>query len=234
VVAKWGGAIVGDGSLPGDGFEINTAPAAGDIFSEEMHEICEALKQDGGYITNQAGAHVHIDARDFTFYDIRRLIFLYEKIEKALFGIVAPHRAASTYCRPCGPTYARNLSRGLMPKANKAVILKNLYNIDKADKSFKTVRLSKAGPRYNGLNLHSWMFRGSVECRIAHGTVDETKLVNWGVLWARILDFAYKNTESAITQLREIGLPLLCKIAEDDEMIQWIENRWATFHRDRR
>ena len=236
VLKKWGGAIVGDGSVP-NGFEINTAPAAGDVFIAELQEICEALQKDGAYADSNAGAHVHVDARDFQFYDMRRLVFLYAKVEDALYGLVAPGRLHSDYCHPCGELYTKNLRKGLVPKDNKVVLLKNMYNLSKdPDRQIKDVRRSKGSTpnRYYGLNLHSWMYRGTIECRTMHGSTDATKLTNWGILWAAILDHAMKMTEKQIDALNKRPIELLYDIAPTEEMKQWVENRWAFFHRDRR
>ena len=236
VIQKWKGAVVTDGSVSA-GCELNTAPAAGDVFGAEIAEICEAIELDEGYAASNAGAHVHIDARDFRFYDIRRLVFLYEKIEDALYGLVAPFRRTSSYALPCGRMYSAHLHKGLVPKENKLLILKNMYNlVEKPTKNdMRRIKSSKgAGNRYHGLNLHSWMFRGTIECRIMHGSTSAEKLVNWGYLWAAILDAAMRMREADIEALRKKPIEIVLDIAPTDELKMWVENRWAFFHRNMR
>src|SRR6266702_5519087 len=63
VVRKWHGSIVRDGSLPNSGFEINTSPAAGDVYIKQITEICKALTRVDAKINNDCGLHIHIDAR---------------------------------------------------------------------------------------------------------------------------------------------------------------------------
>lgn len=236
VVSRWGGAIVGDGSLGSGGFEINTAPAAGDVFGIQIEEICAALDRDQAYANSNAGAHVHIDARDFRFYDIRRLVFLYEKLEGAIYGLTAPHRANNHFSLPCGTLYSRNLRAGRVPKATKVILLKNLYALDgNPDKRIKSFKRDKGAPnRYHGLNLHSWMFRGTIECRIMHGSTNAERLTNWGYMWASILDAAMRMRESEILALTKPGIELLYDIASTAQLKQWIDNRWSFFHRNRR
>jgi hypothetical protein len=105
-VSDWSGSIVSDGSLPDGGFEINTAPAQGDKFIKQIEDICSALREDGAEVSSACGLHIHIDAKDYTYYDLRRLILLYERLELALFEMMPYSRRESHYCQPCGKLYA--------------------------------------------------------------------------------------------------------------------------------
>ena len=91
-VQKWKGSIVRDGSLPMGGFEINTSPANGDLFPKQIREIGKALDAQGGEATSACDLHVHIDARDFEFEDIARLMKLYAKLEAGLSTIIRKNR----------------------------------------------------------------------------------------------------------------------------------------------
>src|SRR6478736_7584404 len=60
-VKKWSGSIVYDGTLPKpDGFEINTAPAAGDLYIKQITDICNKLSRAGAGVNDTCGLHVHI------------------------------------------------------------------------------------------------------------------------------------------------------------------------------
>jgi hypothetical protein len=234
VVNKWRGGIVGDGSLPDGGFEINTAPAAGDAFVNQIEEIGEALRQDGAFATGVCGLHVHIDARDFRYYDMRRLIFLYEKIEDGLYGLAARSRSSNRYCVKCGRTFASGIKAGALPKDNKKSILTAIYQEEPSRQTKERKKHKYDGSRYNAMNLHSWQFRGTVECRIHQGSTDPNKIIGWGMMWAHILDYAMAAKESEVVALRGRPIDIICGILPQGTARSWVENRWAFFHRTRR
>ncbi len=227
-VRKWGGGIVRDGSVIGPNpFEINTAPAAGDKYIEEVNEICKALKDANAVINNTCGLHVHVDARDFNFYDIRKLALIYEKIEPALFSIVAPSRRDSRYCKPCGPRYVKDLENNIVPKDNEKTLIKNVYGRDERIATLKGNKYEDA--RYSAMNIHSWIYRGTIECRIHQGTASAKKIKMWGVLWAGILDYAFENKEAYIRSIKGNSLDILKEIAPTEECKAWIASRHEFF-----
>jgi hypothetical protein len=197
---KWGANIVRDGSLPTNGFEINTAPASGDLLIKQIQEITDIIASQKGFANERCGLHCHVDARDFKAFDIRRLLFLYEKIEPALFSMVPANRRRSKYCYPCGPKYTKELQTHTIPRASKNAIFKGIYNQEGRDiQARKKGRYDAA--KYNALNVHSIFFRGTTECRMHHGTVDGKEITNWAMLWAGIMDFAMKSSEQNIHKL---------------------------------
>lgn len=232
-VDKWKGSIVEDGSVDGNNpFEINTSPANGDLFLKQIDEICKVLSENDGAANSSCGLHVHVDARSDNFFYIKKLSYLYEKIEDALFSIVAPSRKNSHYSRPCGKKYVKNLEANTVPKDVEKAILKNMYNqdnvnlLDKKDNKYDE-------SRYNALNLHSWIYRGTVECRMHHGTINATKIKNWGMLWASILDYAENNPESYLKNLKGDGLSILLSVCPNDSLREWVVERHAKFKNGR-
>lgn len=213
---KWGAGIVRDGSLPDTGFEINTAPAGGDRFCHQVTDICGALAEGGARATKVCGLHVHADARDLRYWELRRLIRVYALVEDALYEVVAPSRGTSSYCERCGPTYLEWLDRGFDPLDVKAAVFQAVYKRPKVkhrttDGRYQSRSYLGADPyhsaRYQGLNLHSWFHRGTVECRVHSGTVGRDKVVHWGVLWAALVDFAACRTEADVAALGEMPTP---------------------------
>ena len=231
VVNQWGGAIVHDGSV--GGYEINTAPASGDLFVAQIRAICAALAETHSDVDRRCGYHIHIDARDFNYYDLRRLIKLYARIEPALFEIVPPSRRTNTYCQKCGDRLLKGLEDAVRPGETKRVIIENIYGAgvlcDRARIFRDRKRQKYDHSRYNALNLHSWFFRGTVECRLAAGTTNADKIINWGILWASILDYAYKTPERRIDALRGNPLQILLRIAPTRRVKRWIRERHARF-----
>jgi hypothetical protein len=177
-VQKWKGSIVTDNSLPMGGFEINTSPANGDLFPKQIREIGKALDAQGGEATSACGLHVHIDARDFEFPDIARLMLLYTKLESGLSAIIRKNRRSTRYSLPCAAKYALALRN---PGDTKDRVLRAIYGTTTPNGQEKH-KYNHA--RYAAMNLHSWQFRGTVECRMFAGTVTAYRIINWGLLWA--------------------------------------------------
>lgn len=263
-VKKWGGCIVHDGSLSGNGFEINTAPASGDAFVKQIEEIAEALKSAEAFASNRCGLHCHINCRDLNYYDMRRVVKLYALLENGLYSILHPNRRDSRYCAPCGDKLIKGLDA--LPvrsdaNATKHTLLQNIYGsrgtpptpemIEK--KKMKILRRASLisekkdvaviptnlvdvkavkgerhnGSRYVALNMHSWIFRGTLECRMHHGSVNPTNMINWGVLWAGIVDWAVKHKESEVDAIGKIRTSnnRLLEIAPTSNNKEWIKDR---------
>lgn len=240
VVRKWSGGTVGDGSLADKGFEVNTAPAGGDLYVKQIKDICEAIKLQKGYIDHRCGLHVHIDARDMNFYDIRRLVRAYASIEDALFAMVSPQRLEGVtdadgklhqYCQPCGKKYVAAIEEGRLPYDKvKTDVITSIYSVP----STQNLRYKKRGagiPRYNALNLHSWFYRGTIETRMFDGCIEPEPIINWGIMWALIIDYSVKCSDEQVGK-DMTGRPLasLAKIvAGHKNILDFIKQRVLMF-----
>lgn len=223
---KWGAAIVPDRSLPDTGFEINTAPASGDLFTSQVEEIGMALRQCGAKVNSACGLHVHIDARDFGYWEVRRLIRLYALVEDALFSLVSESRQRNTYCGRCGAEYLQAVESGNVRKIKDRVCQAVYKDTDIKDRRKHKYEFA----RYKALNLHSWFYRGTVECRLFDGTTDAAKVINWGMLWAGILDWVYSHRDKDIDALKgQDGFTILKAVAPTEEVRKWLEDRRAKF-----
>mgnify|MGYP001558445801 CR=1 FL=1 len=212
-VKRWGGAIVRDGSIGPNGFEINTAPAAGDKYVQQIEEICRALSGVGASADIRCGLHVHADARDFDYFGIRRLVQIYAGIEDALFHLVPLQRRSNHYCQPCGPVFRDAIVAGKLPhKEVKHSVMKAVYQKEYGGASKPHIlREGKyVNSRYYALNLHSWLFRGTIECRLFPGTVKEEKIIAWGMMWARILDWVQAHSDEEVADVLQRFSPKDC------------------------
>lgn len=210
VIKGWSASVVSDGSLPEYGFEINTSPASADRFIKQIEEICDALKQSGGYVTDKCGLHVHVDARDLTYYGIRRLLRIYSALEPLLFQMIPSERRNSRYCQPCAHEYRKVGKLTNYVTARKDV----MHAVYHSSNTRRSKREKYNGSRYMALNAHSWYYRGTVECRLLDGTVDPNVIVPWGMFWAKLVDFAANATDKEIDVLTES--PYLDRIGEAD------------------
>jgi len=231
----WHASIVEDGSVS-NGFEINTSPASGDYLLKMIERIGRGLSQAGATVDARCGLHVHVDCRDFTFYDMRKLVKLYTKIEPALFAMMPGSRRRSAFCRPCGARFVYDLDAFKIPKDSKKQLLTNVLEIEPSIncKGQRDHKNGRYGSRYNALNLQSWLYRGTIECRLHTGTVNPHKLECWALLWQAIVDYAYRLTESQIDALvdnryLDTAQPLLLKIAPTSLVQAYISERISQF-----
>jgi hypothetical protein len=250
-IDKWKDAVVSDGSIPG-GFEINTNPTNGDLFLDHMAEICDGFVKINAHCSNACGLHVHVnvkgsplyskdgsplldkdgnqkfDPRDaFNHYDLRRLIEIYYKTEKAIFELCHPRRVSGRYSIPCGPYY---MTKDMNPKDFRKSMITKMYRegqplpvatpastlastraltmqkVKRAMKEAGTQLKAKKGHkyesvRYKALNLHSFFLRGTIEFRHKEGTADYNEITNWALICATVVDQASKMSHAEISEL---------------------------------
>jgi len=243
-VRKWGGATVGDGSLNIRGFEVNSAPAGGDLYVNQIEDICASIKAQSGFIDEKCGLHVHVDGRDMNYYDIRRFVRVYAAIEDALFAMVSPQRIEGIvddkgerhqYCQPCGKKYVAQIEEGRLPYDKiKSDVITSVYSMPTTHIGGINVRYRKRGnhiPRYNALNLHSWFFRGTIEARMYDGTLEANEIVLWGIMWAMIADYVVHSTDEQVAK-DMAGKPLACLrkiVGNNNKIIDFIIARVLMF-----
>lgn len=228
-IKKWHGSVVYDGSLPDNtGFEITTAPANGDKFIKEINDICQALNEASGEVNKNCGLHVHVDARDFNFNDIKRLIKLYAAIEPALFLLVPPYRKKLRYCKPCGDKYEKAVvgdAKSFLDIKKKIVVSTyGALSTEGYNKKYNNAR-------YNALNIHSWFYRGTIECRLLEGIIDADEIINWCVLWANILDVVLQSNDKNIGKLiKKQSIDTLLGIVKNNKsLVDFVKKRYQKY-----
>ena len=241
VVKKWGGRIVHDGSLPRGGFEINTSPAAGDFFYRQLTDIGDALSEAGAYVNNQCGTHIHADARDYRYTDLTRLILYFEKLEPALLWTQPYERGMNNqYCRAVGKQLANAVRSGSLPamykkekgKATpyKTAMITGIYNNRAIARPPRTNHYGHefGDVHYHSMNLHSWFFRGTVECRIHSGTIVARKVIDWAITWQAIMDRALTITPKEIAAIDDPVAELL-RVSPTPHSKTYIQARINTY-----
>jgi hypothetical protein len=267
---KWRDAVVRDGSIPG-GFEINTNPANGDKFLEHVKDICDGLAAINSNCSPACGLHVHVnckglplldkqgkllldqsgnpvfDAKDaFTHYDLRRVVDLYAKVEKAMFALCHPLRVTSRYAVPCGTYYS---TKDISPKMFRQNMVAKLYRNGKAIPDGVKIKLKKnegriqgndlknkkqakyQEVRYKALNLHSYFMRGTIEFRHHEGTVDYDTITNWALICATVVDRASKMSDSDIKTLPAMSKDALRAILPEN-LRKYAEETWRKHEKE--
>lgn len=222
LVRKWKSSVVSDGSISGrEEMEINTSPAKGKLFIQQIKEYGDMLSRLGARANRSCGLHIHLDARDFSYFDIYKLALLYQVLEPAIFRLVPASRRSATWCKPCGNTLTKKFGDIARIKEGgvKAVVLESFYGFDlkKRKKSWERDKKERRPhQRYQAVNLHSWCYRGSIEIRLAAGTVNPDDIINWSLMWERILNVAQESSVAQITKMRSevTVLPLITQFPE--------------------
>ena len=172
----YGASVHSDGSVgDGDdeGWEAVTSPAAGDHIAAQVTALCRAFKSAGAEHDETCGVHVHVDASDFGWHDMARLLRLWAKIEPAMFILAGQRRLVPS---PCGTHYCMPWANGFAglngdtgKRDPKGSILRTLYRSydEAAAKEHHKGRWEngiggpdkKAGYRYHALNIAPWIAR---------------------------------------------------------------------------
>jgi Putative amidoligase enzyme len=139
-------------------------------------------------ITQRCGLHVHVDARDYSADDLAKLIRLFLLVEPLVYQMVEHHRSGVKYCissrtyRPYGkPNLDINTLKAFLYGGEFE------YSIIKQKQKKNT---SSQDIRYRGLNLHSFFYRGTIEFRHHHGSVDPAEIYSWAMFCGFLLDAA--------------------------------------------
>lgn len=249
VLKKWKASCVYDGSLSSRGFEIQTTPASGDRFIEQVTEICQALHKAKVIVKKECGFHVHVDASDYSYFQLHWIIRLYARFERALFQAVPPSRRDNGYCRKCGDYWMENmkgleqlLSDGRIKSSKqfKKQVIDVIYG---KEGELRRVRHDRRGgePRYYALNLHSWYngnyrrtqkdntVRPTIECRLGAGTSNIDNIIHWGMLWAAIVEAGATMTRERFESMPKSSKEALLSISPTEETSKWLQKRWEKF-----
>lgn len=195
-----GSGLVEDGSIPDAGCEINTNPASGDAFLADMRTLASTLAEAEAETSEKCGLHVHVDARDYSQFDIRRAMLLWIAVEPTMFELVAKSRLENTYCNACGQTYVNILAREGSLDNWRQKLARGLYACEpRLAKNEKSDKYHSS--RYNALNLHSFFFRKTLEFRIHEARIRQDILENFPLVCGWIVEKAFRMTEAQLLVL---------------------------------
>jgi len=208
--------VMHDGSVT-SGNELVTCPLAGDKFLAAMIELGGALFRCNTDVDATCGLHVHVDGRDLSYWDIRRLLRMYLAVEDDIYTQLATReRSRNRFCGKFNAT-RREIMPNLLAATTTSTIKKALYELLYGTWDFRKIshiRCDKYGAgrdnayarsaRYLGLNLHSWLHRGTVEFRMHEGTVDVQDLVCWPLWCGWFVETATKLNDNQAAKVSSL------------------------------
>lgn len=234
--------LVRDGSVKPSEMEMVIDPLAGDDFIKGMIQLSQECYSSEAKVNETCGLHVHVNARDFSYWHLKRLLHLWEKVEKDIYGFMIDkereHSRPPTpwhFCRPTVPLIDTLKASGLNSIKKtvglKALFMDVLYDLDK-DKNEKNKGHSLLAKRnhkyeqarYYGLNLHAWFQRGTIEFRHKEGTFEVDELVCWPLMCGWIVHLATilgTKEISSITGLRDLAMNHMPKMVS-----QYVEAKY--------
>lgn len=240
-IVKWKDSVVEDGSLSGPfAHEVNTMPTNGDRFLEHVKDLCDGYAELKATAGPDCGMHVHVNCKDLTFYDMRKVLMLYHKVERALFELCRSRRLNGDYSRVCGFNY---INMSTHPSTFKRQLLSTLYVSGTAlmdrrpdestgekvreAKSSKSDGLREYQMRYRALNIHSFFHRGSIEFRHHEGTTDYNEAINWALICGHVIDAAQKLSEAKLAVLPTDSFEALLAVLPE-RFHDFCKGKWTT------
>ena len=209
-----------DGSVKPSGLELVVEAAIGDTFVKNVLDLGECLALAEAEINESCGFHVHVDARDFGYYDMRRLLAMFVRVQGEIYEYVVPMRAGNTFCVPFTVRETQNINalwQVTRPSELKAAVIRFVYGEIRAAEEdpvgpctrrtgdiWLERKKSKYGgggnvlSRYKGLNVLSWFYRGTIEWRMHEGTVAIGDLLNWALFCGWFVELAAKTSDVVV------------------------------------
>jgi hypothetical protein len=234
--AKWRGGNHYDGSC---GHEVVTAPLAGDYIAECLKDLKQAFTAGGAKANRECSVHVHVDAADYDWSDMQRLLTVYGKLEPLLYVLAGHKRVGNRYCSPCGIAYNKAMAEA-KDNDKTTAILREAFNAHKwtkldVERHHKAIR-KKDGGRYRGLNIIPWIVGRrdmrkdcTVEFRLHENTLNEDRVINWVHLLVTLVDWCRTATDKDIQALPQSTTKALTIICPNSKA--WILQRIRSWKR---
>jgi hypothetical protein len=167
------------------GVEVVTSPRRGDVIDADIRTICEALTDEGAYVSQNCGLHLHVDTSDYDYIHFSVLSTLTKMIEPHVYAWLPSSRRNSRWAQPVSQSLGH-----LTHVYNRDDFIETWYDTERYfDEKYHE-------KRYHGLNLHCHFYaRQGTEIRYHSGTLNPDKIKHWVVFWTQVFDTAYEIGE---------------------------------------
>ena len=162
--------VVDDGSLSTGGVEFKTSkPIIGKQVSEALYSLETVNLDEYNSVDSSCGVHIHMNAIDFTFIELKSLLMIMTKIQDSIYDTL-PTEREHTYCRELSWSINE-----LQKIKNLPTLVNRYYKL--ADTNITDEKYNEG--RYIGTNLHARFFLGTIEFRYHEGTIYSEPIKNW-------------------------------------------------------
>jgi len=171
-----GFGVTDDGSLSGNGIEVQIPACNTDKLGELVKIACTSLKENDFHINKTCGLHIHTEFKTRK-ENIKKLFLTAIALDDLFFTLQPTSRRVNNYCRKISTDFDFWEISKLKPST---IDLKyySKYNTIYHDRELKKIKKEKYNSsRYYGFNLHSIFYRGTLEVRHHSGTIEPEKIM---------------------------------------------------------
>ena len=178
-------SVVDDGSLNSGGVEFVTSrPIIGDEVDTALTSLEQINKDEYNSVDESCGIHIHLNAVDFNFIEIKSLLMIMSRIQNAIYESLPEYRSDSNrYCRPINMSAKQIANIKTLPE-----LVTKYYDL--ADSSINDNKYNEA--RYLGTNIHARFYMGTIEFRYHEGSINSKPIKHWIRFLNRIMDVSTK------------------------------------------
>ena len=175
--------IVTDASLRGNHtFELVSPILKGEEGLNELMKVCMVLKQCGAKVNKSCGTHVHINARNFTLEQWKRIYRNYARLEKVIDRFMPESRRGNK----------NNYCKGFLRITNFENMVDTATNLNALGSIMDNTRYWKINPT-------SYTRHNTCEFRQHAGTTDYIKIATWIRFLSNLVDYSENHLVSEKT-----------------------------------
>ena len=202
-------------------------PSSGDRLYYKIKALSKYLDPHSFFVNRSCGLHVHVDARDCEWRELKNILLLGKSVQDVLYKMLPPSRSSSRWCKRI--------------PMSRSDILNIESNSDFIDAWYNSWGVHPSMEKYNdsrycGMNMHSRIINGSIEFRYHSGTINQEKILNWVKICTAIVDVGI-NTSKVECNLYNIitGRDLTYEeffkyLKLDDDVREYVDQRMAKFY----
>jgi hypothetical protein len=163
--------VVDDGSLNQGGVEfVTTKPIIGTDVDRALDQLEEAHEREWNTVDSSCGLHIHMNALDMGFREIKSLLMIMSRIQNVIYDSIPSHRRDTSYAKVITMT-----PREIAKIDTLGHLITSYYGM--ADTIISDNKYNDA--RYIGTNIHARFYLGSIEFRYHEGTIRSNHIKEW-------------------------------------------------------
>lgn len=135
---------------------------------------------------------------------LKSLLLTYLWGENIIYAMLPKSRGQNRYCRSLN---TKITLQQILDIEDMSQLEKYWYGLFNSKRNIAYKKKQKYDDsRYYGLNLHSLFYRGTIEIRYHHGTLNCEKILNWINLHAKMIDWAIKKNYCYVADLCRMSM----------------------------
>ena len=171
--------VVDDGSLNQGGVEFVTRkPIIGRDVEIALDQLQEAHETEWNVADSSCGVHIHMNALDMGFKEIKSLLMIMSRIQSVIYDSIPDNRRDTSYARVITMT-----PKEIAKIDTLGHLITSYYGM--VDSVISDNKYNEA--RYIGTNIHARFYLGSIEFRYHEGTIKANHIRHWIMFLNKIM-----------------------------------------------